>query len=681
MRVPMSRPRPPFASAFTLSLAFLAAGCSDGTAPTPTASAATTVLAQATAHLERDPVALDRIGRAGTLVRERLDLDALGLGHVRFGQRYRGLPVFEGEVLVHVDPSHGQVFEVTDALAAIPDTLGTTPSLGKDDAERIARAARGTRSAAVATSDLVVFPPREGTEARLAFRVVLVGDDAEGPIHDVAFVDATTGSVLLAFDNVQYAAAQGTAKTRYIGAAVPLTTNQTALTSFQLVDPTRGNMSAVNLAFGMSGGSVFVDSDNVWGNGTIGDLAGAGAEALIGAQVTYDYFMQTFGRRGIANDGQGSQQRVHYLSNYNNAFWNDACKCMTYGDGDGSKFGPTYAIDVSAHEMTHGIIGYTAALTYTGESGALNESLADIFGTLVEYYASTKPGVVKTPNYLIGEDIVTPAIAGDFLRSMSNPKADGRSIDHASQNTATLYATTPAINGLHYASGLTNNVFYLLAEGGRNATSGVAVTGIGRSKAGAIFYRAMTTYMTASTNFAGARTATLNAARDLYGASSLEWNTVANAWYACGVGAAGGTTFVDAGVVDSGVRDASAADGGVRDASTADSGIRSDAGTADAGSTTTVATWSGTALSRYTKFHNTASLAAGTYVVRMTGTGDADLYVKIGGTPTTTSYTCRPYLTGINESCTVSLASSNAIYVMVKGVSVTSSYTVSVVRR
>lgn len=676
MRVPMPRPRLPVASAFTVSFALLAAACSDGTAPTPTASAATTALGQATAHLERDPAALARIGRAGTLVRERLELDGLGLAHVRFGQRYRGLPVFEGEAIVHVDPSHGGVFDVTDALAAIPDTLGTTPSLGKDDAERIARAARGTRRAAVATSDLVVFPPREGREARVAFRVVLVGDDAEGPIHDVVFVDATTGSVLLAFDNVQYAAAQGSAKTRYIGAAVPLTTDQTAPTSFQLVDPTRGNMSAVNLAFGMSGGSVFVDSDNVWGNGTIGDLAGAGAEALIGAQVTYDYFAQTFGRRGIANDGQGSQQRVHYLSNYNNAFWNDACKCMTYGDGDGSKFGPTYAIDVSAHEMTHGIIGYTAALTYTGESGALNESLADIFGTLVEYYASTKPGVVKTPNYLIGEDIVTPAIAGDFLRSMSNPKADGKSIDHASQNTAALYATTPAINGLHYASGLTNHVFYLLAEGGRNATSGVAVSGIGRSKAGAIFYRAMTSYMTASTNFVGARTATLNAARDLYGASSLEWNTVANAWYACGVGSAGGATVVDAGVVDSGARDASTADAG-----SVDSGVRTDAATADAGSTTTVATWSGTALSGYTKFHNTASLAAGTYLVTMTGTGDADLYVKIGSTPTTTSYTCRPYRTGINESCTVSLAASNALYVMVKGVSVTSSYQVSVVRR
>ena len=660
-----------------VSTASLLAGCSDGSTPPAPTNPTSATLSVAAQHLGRAPAILTALGRHGALTRERLEVDGLTLGHVVYGQRFRGLPVFEGAAIVHVDPATGSVFDTTNALEAIPEDLDTTPSLTKAAAEAIAQRSGEVPAGIVATTDLLVFPARNGRTARLAFRVVHAGDTATGPVNRVSFVDAHAGEVLFSFDNVQYAAAQGTAKTRYIGAAVPVTTNQLTSTSFELVDPSRGNMSSVNLAFGMSGGSVFTDSDNLWGNGTIGDLAGGGAEALIGAQATYDYFAQTFGRRGIANDGLGSQQRVHYLSSYNNAFWNDACKCMTYGDGDGTKFGPTYAIDVSAHEMTHGIIGYTAQLTYAGESGALNESLADIFGTLVEYYASTRPGVVKTANYLIGEDIVTPGVAGDFLRSMSNPRADGKSIDHASQNIATLYATTPAINGLHYASGLTNNAFYLLAEGGRNATSGITVSGIGRSKGAAIFYRAMTLYMTASTNFAGARTATLNAARDLYGATSLEWNTVANAWYACGVGTPGGTVIADAGVapVDAAV------DSGIRTDAAVDSGIRTDAATADAGSAGTIASWSGSVLSGYTKFHNTASLAAGTYVVAMSGSGDADLYVKIGSAPTTTSYTCRPYVAGMSETCTITLASTNAIYVMVKGVAVTSSYTVSVTKR
>lgn len=679
-----------------LSLAvILGGGCSEGTSTTsspadasPTGAGDEAAEATATAVAERElEEGGERVGRLGphsTFEKLALEVDAVGMGHVRYEQRFKGVRVQGGDLIVHVRLADEAVEEVTDGLVAIRGDLEVAPDLSPERAMLAARLLIGREAGLRATAELVIVPGREdhrdpnplldqeiAPHDGLAYRVNLTGDLTSGPVNDVVFVDAHTGALILAYDNVQTAAALGTARTMYLGGAVSITTDSVTTSSYRLLDPSRGGLSATNLAYGMTGGTPFTDSDNAWGTGTTADPATGGAEALAAAEITWDFFANTFARRGIANDGVGSLQRVHYLTGYNNAFWNDACKCMTYGDGDGTKFGPTYAIDVSAHEMTHGIIAMTSKLVYTGESGALNESFADIFGTLAEHYAASRPGVTKVANYLIGEDIVTPRIPGDSLRSMSNPKSDGKSIDHASQNVASLYATTPAINGLHYASGLTNHVFYLLAEGGTHATSGKRVTGVGRAVAGAIFYRAMTLYTTSTTKFAGARTATLSAARDLYGASSAAWNAVANAWNACGVGDPGGA-LVDAGMtVDSGLRsDATLndarADAGPLDAATSvDGGAMRFAGTIPAGGVS---------------YFATPSVAAGAYTVTMTGTGDADIYVKVGAVPTTTSYTCRPYLSSTNESCVVNVAAPNTVKIMVKGVAASSTFAIAVTK-
>jgi len=195
---------------------------------------------------------------------------------------------------------------------------------------------------------------------------------------------------------------------------------------------------------------------------------------------------------------------------------------MTYGDGDGTQLRPLVAIDVAGHEMSHGVTSRTAKLVYSGESGGLNESTSDIFGTAVEFYAgnSSDPG-----DYLIGEKIM---IGGKgYLRNMMDPTADGRSIDH--------YSKYKSGTDVHFSSGIANNFFYLLSEGGKNRTSGKTVTGISRAKAEKIWYRALTVYMTSSTNFKAARTATLSAAKDLYGATGAEYAAVGNAWTAVGV--------------------------------------------------------------------------------------------------------------------------------------------------
>lgn len=269
-----------------------------------------------------------------------------------------------------------------------------------------------------------------------------------------------------------------------------------------------------------------------FGNGSTTNRATAGADAQYGSNETWDYFKAVHGRNGIWNDGRGSYNRVHYGSGYVNAFW-DGTK-MTYGDGDGVNYGPLVSLDVAGHEMSHGVTENSANLTYSGESGGLNEATSDIFGTMVEFYAANAN---DAGDYLIGEEFDLKNHVG--FRRMDKPSSDGASYD--------CWSALVGQDDVHYSSGVGNHFFYLLAEGsGAKTINGVAhdsptcngstVTGIGRDAAGKIWYRALTVYMTSSTTYAGARTATLNAARDLYGAGSVQQNTVAAAWSAVSVG-------------------------------------------------------------------------------------------------------------------------------------------------
>ena len=194
---------------------------------------------------------------------------------------------------------------------------------------------------------------------------------------------------------------------------------------------------------------------------------------------------------------------------------------MTYGDGDGTTFTPLTTIDICGHEMTHGVTERSANLTYSNESGALNEATSDIFGSMVELYADG--GVVSADTWKIGEDAYTPGTSGDALRSMSNPNSLGDP-DHYSLR----YTGTADSGGVHTNSSIVNHAFYLMAAGGTNRVSGVAVTGVGTTAMEKIWYRALTSYLTSSTNFASARTATINAANDLYGSTSAQYNNGCN---------------------------------------------------------------------------------------------------------------------------------------------------------
>jgi Zn-dependent metalloprotease len=304
-----------------------------------------------------------------------------------------------------------------------------------------------------------------------------------------------------------------------------------------MTDTTRGGGYTTDMANATRGsGTLFTDADNSWGNNSNSDRASAAADAHFGIATTWDFYKNTFGRNGIANDGKGALSKVHYSRNYVNAFWSDACFCMSFGDGDGVTYGPLVDLDVAGHEMTHGVTSRTSNLTYSGESGGLNEASSDIMGSMVEFYANS---ALDTPDYLIGEEIyISNPGNTKALRWMFNPSKDGASPNCYVSNIGSL--------DVHYSSGVANHFFYLLAEGsgartysGVNHTSptcnGTSLAGIGRTAATAIWFRALTVKFTSSTNYAGARAATIAAANDLYGAGSAESAAVAATWSAVGV--------------------------------------------------------------------------------------------------------------------------------------------------
>ena len=359
------------------------------------------------------------------------------------------------------------------------------------------------------------------------------GDGNGAPFDRIAFVAGRGGRVLRSWDNLHTGAANGTGQGFFSG-AVALTTDL-AGGVFSLRDPSRGNQYTSDMGDKQGGkDALFVDADNAWGNFSLANRQTVAVDAQYGTAVTWDYYKNVHGRTGIANNNVGAYNRVHYGRNYNNAFWSDSCFCMTYGDGDGSTFNPFDSLDVAGHEMSHGVTSRTADLTYNGESGGLNEGNSDIFGTMVEFYAANPN---DAPDYLIGERLYKSGTSA--LRSMIKPSLDGASADCWYSNVGNL--------DVHYSSGVANHFFYLLAEGTTGgsptcvagntsvATGSATLTGIGRSAAERIWYRALTVYMTASTKYAGARTATLNAARDLFGAGSTQYNKVAAAWSAVNV--------------------------------------------------------------------------------------------------------------------------------------------------
>ncbi|MFJ9120872.1 M4 family metallopeptidase [Streptomyces sp. NPDC102394] len=476
------------------------------------------------------------LGSKEKLVARDVVKDADGTLHTRYERTYAGLPVLGGDLVVDTAKSGAteRVIKATNAAIKVSDV---TPDITKAAAEKQAvsraKALGGTKAGADSARKVIWAASGKPV---LAYETVIGGFQDDGTPNQLHVItDATTGKKLYEYQGIENAT--GTGNTQYSG-TVSLTTTQSG-SNYNLTDGDRGNHKTYNLNHGTSGtGTLFSQTSNTWGNGTTSNAATAGADAHYGAAVTWDFYKNTFGRSGIKNNGVGAYSRVHYGNSYVNAFWDDSCFCMTYGDGSGNA-DPLTSLDVAGHEMSHGVTSNTAGLNYSGESGGLNEATSDIFGTGVEFYAANSSDV---GDYLIGEKI---DINGDGtpLRYMDKPSKDGASKD-------SWYSGLGGLD-VHYSSGPANHFFYLLSEGsGAKVINGVSynsptadglpVTGIGRDKALQIWYRALTTKFTSTTNYASARTGTLAAAGELYGTTSAEYKAVQDAWAGVAVGSRSG---------------------------------------------------------------------------------------------------------------------------------------------
>ncbi|WP_224282091.1 M4 family metallopeptidase [Streptomyces sp. LS1784] len=483
-----------------------------------------------------------KLGDKEQLVAKDAVVDKDGTRHLRFERTYGGLPVIGGDLIVH-QKADGSVKAVDKAVAARIALSSLTPEIAADRA--VAQVAESVRATVGVTTDADESPLTEVHQAgqaelvvwaidgtpRLAYRTTVTGLRADGtPSRQVLVTDASDGRILATHETIQTAA--GTGNGVFVG-QVPLTTTQSG-SEYRLQDGSRGGQSTSDLNNGTDGtGSLFANTSNSFGDGTVNSRESAAVDAQFGAATTWDFYKNTFGRSGIRNDGVGALSRVHYGSDYVNAFWDDSCFCMSYGDGSNNT-APLTEIDVAGHEMSHGVTAATANLNYAGESGGLNEATSDIMGTMVEWYANLPS---NPPNYWIGE-LINLRGDGSPLRYMDQPSKDGASADYWDANVGNL--------DVHYSSGVANHFFYLLSEGsGAKTINGFSyssptydnstLAGIGRDKAAQIWYRALTTYFTSTTDYAGARTGTLSAAADLYGSGSAEYSAVAASWTAVNV--------------------------------------------------------------------------------------------------------------------------------------------------
>ncbi|SDP73571.1 griselysin. Metallo peptidase. MEROPS family M04 [Streptomyces sp. cf386] len=475
------------------------------------------------------------LGAQEKLVVKDVVKDADGTVHTRYERTYAGLPVLGGDLVVH-ESAAGKTQGVTKATKATIKVATLKPAITAAKAEgqavKLAKAAGSEKTEADNAPRKVIWAANG--KPTLAYETIVGGLQEDGTPNELHVItDAATGKKLYEYQGIE----TGTGKSVYSG-TVTLGTTLSGST-YQLYDTSRGGHKTYNKArsSSSSAGTLFTDADDTWGTGAASSSSSdqsAAVDAAYGAQTTWDYYKNTFGRSGIKNDGKAAYSRVHYGNAYVNAFWDDSCFCMTYGDGEGN-VKPLTSLDVAGHEMTHGVTSNTAGLNYSGESGGLNEATSDIFGTAVEFYAANSSDV---GDYLIGEEI---DINGDGspLRYMDKPSKDGSSADYWSSSLGGL--------DVHYSSGPANHFFYILSEGSGSKTingvsynsptsNGSTVTGIGRAKAAAIWYKALTEYMTSTTNYKAARTATLSAASALYGGtSSTEYKAVAAAWSAVNV--------------------------------------------------------------------------------------------------------------------------------------------------
>jgi vibriolysin len=521
---------------------------------------------------------------AGDLALKRARTEANGMRHLRYRQTWQGLDVVGGELIVHVNAQG--VVVATDGAAR----GGFAPSLGQRDIG--ANAARlfvrgDTRFAGLSLSAPrpVFFINSDGVACK-AYEIVAEGTHGQDPVRDKVYIDVDTGSIVGVHPQIHFA----------LNRAAYSANNGTALPGTLLRS---------------EGGPATSDPVLNATYDAMGDF--------------YAAFQNFFGRDSFNNAGAQLRGTVHYGTNYCNAFWNGTQIAAGDGNPAAGCLNPGLSLDAIAHELGHAITEQESNLIFSGESGGLSESMSDISAAFVKAWVDggRNGTLLVTPDtWKIGEDFLPPA-----LRYMNDPAADGNSLDFW-----TSFAGNAAVQ---YSSGIGNLAFYLLSQGGshpRGKSPTVVVTGIGMEKAMRVFYSANVNYLDSSSRFAQAATATLTAAAAL-GLTPAEQESVRNAWRAVGV---------------------------LRDPPPPPPPV------VDLVNGVPVPNLSGAVGSE--KFFRIVVPAGQRLVFTLSGgTGDADMYVRVGAQPTVNTFLCRPYLNGNNETCTFPAAAAGTWYVMLRG--------------
>lgn len=476
------------------------------------------------------------------LVLAKKQTDKLGFIHYRYYQSYNGVPVEKSMFVVHTKNgflrgANGTV--VTDfndnALAKSSASISPQKAVAiaiahvnakeyawQDESmqDRIKTQFKNPKATFYPEAELVYYNPEPTLKARELKLCYKVDVYALQPLSRADyFIDARTGKVIGKNDKIFFSDVTGTANTAYSGTQT-IHSDKTGANAYRLRDYTKGDgVITVHGEYGKRGQD-YTSTSNNW------NLTGfdqAAMDAHYGVGETYNYYMAKFGRNSYDDQGTALYSYVNDPTYLDNAFWDGSA--MNFNKRSDGNPGGVTGIDVTGHELTHGVTQETCGLNYAYEPGAMNESLSDIMGKSVQFYA--KPNDI---NWLLSNDM------GWIIRDMSNPNALGQPDTYKG-----LYWYTGGGDngGVHYNSGVGNFMFYLLVNGGTGTNDNgdsYKVSGIGLDDADQIIYRTQTVYLTPTSQYEDWRAACISAATDLFGATSTQTNNVKNAWHAVGIG-------------------------------------------------------------------------------------------------------------------------------------------------
>lgn len=536
-----------------------------------------------------------------TLEQVRAITSAAGLTKVRYQQMYQGVKVYGASVVAQTNSFGNMQLSSGQVMTQLEQDLPSMQTRLSPDDAMSKFATSETRENE--NAELFIYMD-DNNQARLVYRLSYF-DAGDHPSRPFAIMDANTGEIIDQWEGLAHAEVGtgpgGNAKTGQYEYG----------TDFGYLDVTQSgntctmsnaNVKTVNLNGGTSGSTAY---SYPCPRNTVKSINGAYSplnDAHYFGNVVFDMYNDWYNTAPLTFQ---LTMRVHYSSNYENAFWNGSS--MTFGDGQNT-FYPLVSLDVSAHEVSHGFTEQNSNLRYSNQSGGINEAFSDMAGEAAEYFMN------GSNDWLVGAQIFK---GNGSLRYFEDPTQDGRSIGHADDYTSGM--------DVHYSSGVFNRAFYLLAN----------TNGWGVQKAFEVMVRANQLYWSIDTTFDEGACGVKKASDDA-GYNSAD---VIAAFNTVGVNASCGST-----------PDPDPVGGELQD------GVA-------------VSNLSGASSSETNYYIDVPASASSVSVTISGGSGDADLYVRAGAAPTTSNYDCRPYRWGNNETCNISTSGDTRVYIMLRGYS------------